>query len=290
MFIQKSESVKMIFKLSLVLVFLMSYAHSLVEPFSLSGVIERNGVTLWNPIDEKFYELYNRIDAIDRILMSQNRRADEQVDTRAERDDVVRDQIEGIQNRLHAIDGTLVRYGHLIDRMENQIKSATNQTDQIIHNQVQAALIPAIGGFQKSLREKMSKIVAAHHPSRSGQVSNNLIPAEADGVQWEQSHVGFGAGFNYSNDINFGKVISVGVGQLIKIEFDAFNTEDGFDYVHFWTRPGGKLLASYSGDLEANLPELTGDGHEMFYTWKTDNSWTRSGWRFKYYPADCLEC
>lgn len=139
-------------------------------------------------------------------------------------------------------------------------------------------------------REMMNSVnqslQSLNHSTRqlSQRLTSQLSDLHIRTVRVEQSHADFGHG-NYLDDLNVAKLISVQAGQRIKIKFLAFNTEFNYDHVRFYTKRGGRLLASYSGNLSPGFPELMGDDHDVYYTWTTDGSTTRSGWRFEYFAV-----
>jgi len=87
---------------------------------------------------------------------------------------------------------------------------------------------------------------------------------------------------NYANDLNCSWTISPPGATSVTLNFTAFDTEDGYDFVRVYDGgdASGDLLGQFSGS--SLPPTLTAASGEMYIEFETDVSFTFTGWSANY--------
>lgn len=90
----------------------------------------------------------------------------------------------------------------------------------------------------------------------------------------------------YLDDMNCSWCISSNAN--LELTFIRFQTESGYDYVKVYDGPSSStLIGEYDGD---SLPaSITSSSHELFVTFTSDGSVTKSGFLANYHSKYCFD-
>lgn len=116
----------------------------------------------------------------------------------------------------------------------------------------------------------------------------SVIPEFCKGVtilnEPEASFTDGSGTFNYQNSsVCMWQIIPENT-ESITLEFNSFDTEEGMDEVRVYDYETQEVLAEYSGQYSANLPEpVTSFSGKMFVTFNTTGSSNFEGWSATYY-------